>query len=534
MQNERPSVLAEGCTSAIILSSGACLCRGARKWAGGCFFEVGTMLAGIELSTKQWDWDYFLSERKKVLDLWPTGRELKSQNALDAAVAYHRGQRWYKYAALRNKQALKENRIQIVPQVGHALIDQTIDHIAFSEDLAPDRWYILTDTYTRKSEYKKAQDAVDRSLKDGFSYLNGYPVVAHGVRGARALNESTKAAIGSDNNDEDARLPWEIALAGGWTWGTIKSIEQLIQHSRSYPADLNIHNQQYIDRLAAYYTEQGIPILRRANANLPGWDSLGFKVSVSLIETLLSAAQGVKYIDLSLGIGMNLVQDVSAIQVLRKLAREYLDRFGWSDVEIFSWTYFFLGDWPLERGQMVAQLAWNASVSALAGCNGMFIKSPDEATSTPTAAGFREGILICGQIARLVAGQRIAESQELGLEKQMMEAEVRAVVEKVLEIGDGDFAVGGARAILSGVLDTMFSPYKYLKGKVKVVRDVSGALRYLDHGDMPLPKEVVEYHREKIRDRERKEDSAAGVNWLIREATWASRPLLDEVAERTY
>src|SRR5262249_44571896 len=156
-----------------------------------------------------------------------------------------------------------------------------------------------------------------------------------------------------------------------------KSIEQLIQHSRSYPADLNIHNQQYIDRLAAYYTEQGIPILRRANANLPGWDSLGFKVSVSLIETLLSAAQGVKYIDLSLGIGMNLVQDVAAIQVLRKLAREYLDRFGWSDVEIFSWTYFFLGDWPLERGQMVAQLAWNASVSALAGCNGMFIKSPD-------------------------------------------------------------------------------------------------------------------------------------------------------------
>jgi hypothetical protein len=39
--------------------------------------------------------------------------------------------------------------------------------------LSPDRWYVLTDTYTRKSEYAKAQDAVDRSMAKGFSYLNG-------------------------------------------------------------------------------------------------------------------------------------------------------------------------------------------------------------------------------------------------------------------------------------------------------------------------------------------------------------------------
>jgi methylaspartate mutase epsilon subunit len=494
------------------------------------------VLAGIKLSARKWDWDYFVAERKKVLELWPTGVELQSQAALDQAVAYHKAQLSRaprKYAARRNVEARKAGRIQIVPQVGHALVDQTVDHIKFSEDLAPDRWYILTDTYTRKSEYRKAQDAVERSKKNGFSYLNGYPVVAHGVAGARALNEATSAAIGSDNNDEDARLPAEIGLAGGWSWGTIKSIEQLIQHSRSYPADLNIHNCQYIDRLAAYYTEQGVPILRRASANLPGWDSLGFKVSVSLLECLLSAAQGVKWIDLSLGIGMNLIQDVAAIQVLRKLAREYLDSFGWKDVEIFSWTYFFLGDWPLERGQMVAQLAWNASVSALAGCNGMFIKSPDEASSTPTAEGFREGLMICNQIARLVAGQRLTEAADLTLETRMIEAEVRAVMARVLEIGDGDLAVGGAKAILSGVLDTVFSPYKYLQDKVRVVRDANGALRYLDHGLVPLPKEVIEYHRDKIGEREKKEGSKAGVEWLIREATWASQPALDEITGRS-
>jgi methylaspartate mutase epsilon subunit len=490
------------------------------------------MLAGIDLDMKRWDWDYFLSERKKVVGLWPTGKEIEDPRSIEDAIAYHREQPRWKYASLRNQEAEEQGRIQIVPQVGHALVEQTVDHMTHSEDLKPDRWYVLTETYTRKSEYAKAQDAVERSRTKNFSYLNGYPLVAHGVAGARAVNECTRAAVGTDNNDEDARLPWEFALAGGWAWGTIKSIEELIQHSRDYPVDKNIHNQQYIDRLAAHFTDNGIPILRRASANLPGWDSLGFKVTVSLLEVLLSAEQGVKWIDLSLGIGMNLLQDVAAIQVLRKLAREFLDKAGHDDVKIYSWTYFFLGDWPLERGQMAGQLAWNAAVSALAGCNGMFIKSPDEATTTPTAAGFREGLHICGQIVRLIADQRLPESADLALERDMMEMEVRALMARVQELGEGDLAVGGARAILSGALDTMFSPYKYLKSKVKTVRDSNGALRYLDHGLMPLPKDVVEFHRERISARERKENTVAGINWIVREATWASRPLVEEVAER--
>ncbi len=492
------------------------------------------MLAGIDLNMKQWDWDFFLKEREKVLAFWPTGDALKSATAIEDAIAYHKEQPWYKYASLRNERAAEEGRIQITPQVGHALVHQTVEHMEHSEDLKPDRWYVLTDTYTRKSKYAMAQDAVDRSKRDGFSYLNGYPVVAHGLEGARALNECTRAAVGTDNNDEDARLPWEIALAGGWTWGTIKSIEELIQQSRDYPVDMNIFNQQYIDRLAAHFTEAGIPILRRASANLPGWDTLGFKVTVSLLETLLSASQGVKWIDLSLGIGMNLVQDVAAIRSLMKLAREYLDKMGYSDVKLFSWTYFFLGDWPLSRGAMSGQLAWNAAVSALGGCSGMFIKSPDESTTTPTKEGFREAVELCGQVARLVAGQRLPDSPELTLEMEMIEKEVHACVDRILELGKGDLAVGGAQGIMTGVLDTMFSPYRYINGKVKIVRDYKGALRYLDHGDVPLPKDVIEYHREKVRERETKENSKAGVEWLIREATWASRQMLDEVSERSY
>ncbi len=164
----------------------------------------------------------------------------------------------------------------------------------------------------------------------------------------------------------------------------------------------------------------------------------------------------------------------------------------------------------------------------------MYIKSPDEASTTPTGEGFREAMEICGQVVRLVADQRLPEGDDLKLERNMIEREVCAVVDKVLEMGDGDVAIGICRAFETGVIDTMFSPYRYLKGKVKVVRDAKGALRYLDSGLVPLPPEVKEYHREAIAVREKKENTSADVRWIVREATWASSNLVDEVSERGY
>lgn len=492
------------------------------------------MALAMPVRTDRWDWDYFLSVRRDVLQQWPTGAPLQDPATLEEALAYHRQQPWWKYAALRNERALQEGRVQIVPSVGHALVEQTIEHLRLSEDLKPDRWYALTDTYTRKGQFAKAQDAIERSRRDGFSYLNGYPIVPHGVEGARRVNECTRAAMVTDNNDEDARLGWEIALAGGWTCGTIKSIEQCIQHSRDYPLELMIYNQQYIDRLAAHFNEQGVPILRRASANLPGWDTLGFKVTVALLECLLSAAQGVKYIDLSLGLGMNLVQDVAAVQVVQKLGREYLDQRGLHDVKVYPWAYFFLGDWPRDPAGMAGQIAWNAAVATLAGCNGMSIKSPDEALTTPTGKGFREAMLIVGQTVRLISGQRLPESEDLRLEREMMEKEVRAVMARLLDLGDGDVALGSCRAVEAGVLDTVFSPWRRIKGKVLIARDARGALRYLDSGDVPLPPEVLAYHRARIAERERKDGVAGDLQWVIESATWSSRPLAEDAAQRPY
>ncbi len=252
---------------------------------------------------------------------------------------------------------------------------------------------------------------------------------------------------------------------------------------------------------------------------------------MSLLQCLLAAEQGVKYFDLSLGIGMNPVQDASAMHVLKALANEYLVRFGHGDAKVYSWVYFFLGDWPNDRDALMGQLCWNAAVAALGGCNGMTIKSPDEASSTPTKEGFLAAIKMVRQVVRLTGGQRLPVDDEVKTEREMIEAEVRATVERVLDLGEGDLAVGICRALEAGVLDTQFSPYRPLKGQVMVARDLNGAIRYLDPGNVPLPAEVREYHRSKLAERERKEGGPGGIDWIIREATWASRDIQEEADE---
>jgi methylaspartate mutase S subunit len=70
-------------------------------------------------------------------------------------------------------------------------------------------------------------------------------------------------------------------------------------------------------------------------------------------------------------------------------------------------------------------------------------------------------------------------------------------------MGDGDVCVGTVLAIEAGILDSPFSINKHPRDLCLGVRDLNGACRYLDFGNIPIPEDVREYHREKLRERER-------------------------------
>jgi methylaspartate mutase epsilon subunit len=90
----------------------------------------------------------------------------------------------------------------------------------------------------------------------------------------------------------------------------------------------------------------------------------------------------------------------------------------------------------------------------------------------------------------------LLNNSDVKTEIEMEEMEVKLIVDKVLELGEGD-PVWGCTRYEAGFIDRPFSPSRFVHGKIVGVRDSRGALRYLDTGDLPFNKQVIDFHKQK-------------------------------------
>jgi methylaspartate mutase epsilon subunit len=480
----------------------------------------------MELSDRRWEEDRFFAVRKEVLAQWPTGAEVED---LSQGIDFQKSLPEHKRLIAKFELNRAAGNIITMPQVGHATVEQTARHMRTVEDQGgADSWLIFMDTYTRKSRFKDAQTMLENSLKSGKSELNGYPCVCHGVNGVRKIHEMNTVPFIITNVDEDPRLATEIAFAGGVTGYLCYDLHDLLQHSKNYPLDQRIQNNQYGSRLVAYYEEHGAPILAWSSGHFTGWETPGAKIPIVILTSLLAAMQGVKHIAVSLGLGVQLHQDVAALRVIRDLLREYLDRFGFPDVKTYLLTYPFLGVWPQDTDRTAALIAWQATIGALAGVDCMIVKSLDEAFAIPRTEGNLGAMKIVKQILDVVGRQRLGDSEEVITEQEMLAKEVRAGLDKTLELGDGNIALGMIKAVEMGILDGVFSPWMGCHNKVLTVRDHEGALRYFDSGNLPLPPEVREYNRDRVAMRESELGRKVDMETVIADISFLSHPMFPQ------
>lgn len=114
---------------------------------------------------------------------------------------------------------------------------------------------------------------------------------------------------------------------------------------------------------------------------------------------------------------------------------------------------------------------------------------------------------------------------EFEREKDLICREVRAIVDKVLEMGDGDAAIGTVRALHAGVLDIPWSPNREVQSRVLPARDVDGYLRIYDPGAMPIPRDVLAFHEERLRKRAERERRPYDHELAVTSVTEISEPL---------
>ena len=112
------------------------------------------------------------------------------------------------------------------------------------------------------------------------------------------------------------------------------------------------------------------------------------------------------------------------------------------------------------------------------------------------------------------------EDKEIAIEEEMTSKAVKAIVDRVLEIGNGDPVAGSIKAVKDGILDSPMSPNIHVKDQVMGVRDAQGAVRYLDFGNLPIPQEVKAFHQEKVAERARIEGRKMNYQVVV-EDFWA-------------
>lgn len=175
----------------------------------------------------------------------------------------------------------------------------------------------------------------------------------------------------------------------------------------------------------------------------------------------------------------------------------------------------WVGGFPPDEARASAVIAWGAAVGALAKANKIIVKTPQEAIGIPTKEANVQGLKMTKQIVTMLKEQSIESTDKLRIEKAMIRSEVAQIINKVLELGDGDWAQGAIRGFAAGVIDVPFAPSRYTRGIMLPARDREGAIRFLDFGNLPFDHLVKGFHHEKIAARGKEEDREPNFQMVI-------------------
>ncbi|SHN88058.1 methylaspartate mutase subunit E [Desulfitobacterium chlororespirans] len=467
----------------------------------------------MDLTNRMMEPEEFARQRQEVLNQWATGRDVD----FEEAVAYHKNLPRSKNFGYKLAEGKAGGITFAQPRAGVALLNEHLELLRFLEEEGEADFLPTTiDSYTRQNRYAEAQTGIDESRLVGRSMLNGFPAVNHGVSACRQLIEHLKVPVQVRHGTPDARLLAEITLAGGFTAYEGGGISYNIPYAKEVSLEKSIKYWQYVDRLVGMYEEKGVSINREPFGPLTGTlvpPSVSHAVAV--IEGILAVAQGVRSLTLGYGQCGNLLQDVAAIRTLPLLAAEYLNKLGYTDFDITTVFHQWMGGFPQDEAKAYGVISWGAAAAALGKATKVIVKSPHEALGIPTKEANAAGIRTTKQILNMLKDQSLPMTEELALEEKMIGEETRAILDRTLDLGEGDMAVGAVRAFQAGVIDVPFAPSRYNGGRILPARDSQGAVRVLDFGNLPFSEEIKEFHRERIARRGRDEGREPSFQMVI-------------------
>jgi len=474
-----------------------------------------------KLRNKRVDEDEFLKMRDPVLSLWPTGREVE----LDEAVEYQKNlpdsKNWHKLARKLHEQG----RTAIFPRAGTGLLEAQISLSQKLVESGVPFIPVTTDSYTRQLDFEKVESILEEMRKTGRNLLNGFPIINYGVKQTRKLIESVdRGAFNPRLSLKSYKLATEISFASGMTAIAACPFISWAAYEKDATLEESMATNQYVHRLIGYYADRGV-IISTDNHGwiLTGMQPMTVNLATTIADAIMVAEQGGKSITSVVHLMGNMAQDLAWIRVTPRLMREYLDKLGYNDVAIAGVFAQHTPLFPMPQGMggAFAFPNYTAMVGALGNAEAVSVRTIDEAIGIPSEESHALSYESTNWILNVIRGQKInVQMKEIDEEASIAEMEIRAFMDKILELGEGDVIVGCLKGVEGGFLDSSFSPNKQVRDQVIGIKDSRGAIRWKEFGNLPLPEEVKKFHLEKVKEREKAEGRKMDYDAIIQDF-WA-------------
>lgn len=375
----------------------------------------------------------------------------------------------------------------IQPRGGVPIFDEQLRLTQMLDHAGADFIPLTIDSCTRHNQYDTAAQLLRRSEEEGRSLLNGYPLLCHGHELTRQLYIGLDKPVSLRHGTPDARLLAEVAIASGIVEIEGGGLCYCLPYSEGFPLDRALLYWQYVDRICALYSTADRPIHRESFGPLSATlVPPAIAITIEIIEALLAAEQGVLSFAVSFGQTGSFIQDVATARVLRRLARHYLDRFGFAATQLRLVYHQWMGQFPMQRERAAALIAGSALVAGVVDADKIVIKTVDEALGVPRAEVNAEAVDTVRYILRSFSAPKDVDAPAIEAESALLESEVRCILEAIFELPGEAFWESAYRAFQLGYIDLPFSPHADNANRLLSMRDANRSIRIVDPGRVPI------------------------------------------------
>ncbi|WP_233104126.1 methylaspartate mutase [Haliangium ochraceum] len=389
------------------------------------------------------------------------------------------------------REAKAQRRVLVQPRCGvgsHTRMTQLLQQL--ERDAQPDILTLTIDSYTRLLHF----DVVTAMLAQTPDALNGYPLVSHGWQRGRELNDAVRAPLQIRHGSPDARQLFECSLMAGITAFEGGGISYNVPYSKDVPLATSLSHWQEIDRTCGELADQEqIYVDRELFGTLTAvLIPPAISLSVTLLEAILAAREGVKCISIAYPQGGNLVQDVAALRAIPRLMAQHLP----ADVEVFTVFHEWMGPFPRARATADALIFYGALTARLGGANKVVNKSYMEAFGIPSAEANVSGVHTTRAATSKIFDFVELPEAEVADEMAHILEEVNELIAPVVDSADPMSAT--LTAFARGWLDIPFSPSCHVRSAVLPMRDPGGSIRVFEFGNLCLSEASKKRHQAQL------------------------------------